>query len=461
MYPQDTIAAISTPLGEGGIGIVRLSGDKAIEIASRAFESPKEAKLSRQKTWTTNYGFVVWPKTTRRIDEALFTVMRAPATYTREDVVEINCHSGIRALCETLEAVLEAGARLAEPGEFTKRAFLNGRIDLAQAEAVIDIVKSKTEAGLGVALNQLEGGLSADLKQIKKDLLEMAAHLETAVDFSDEDVETLPRRQLMVKTKHSLKMVKELLETSASGKIFREGIRTAIIGKPNVGKSSLLNALLREQRAIVTAVPGTTRDVIEETIDVEGISLRLQDTAGIRHPKNEVEKIGVELSKKSFREADLVIFVVDRNRPLDKEDLAIAKELKGRKTLLVFNKGDLPPKMETKKAAKKLETTSAVEVSAIKGKGLSKLRKEVARLVFAGHVYSLGETLVTNVRHQRLLEETRRSLEEVLEALKKGLPEEVISTVLKEGLDNINSILGETASGELLDEIFSQFCIGK
>jgi tRNA modification GTPase len=327
MYSEDTIAAISTPLGEGGIGIVRLSGNQAVKIADKIFRCPNRRKIEELASREIIHGFSCCPRTRENIDEVLVSVMRSPRTYTREDVVEINCHGGIVPLKRTLEAALEGGARLAEPGEFTKRAFLNGRIDLSQAEATLDIIKSKTDSSLRAALSQLEGGLSSEINSLRAELIEILAHLEVTVDFSDEDITPLPRHEIGKKLLETQKKIRALIDSAKGGRLLREGVNTVIVGKPNVGKSSLLNALLSEARAIVTPIPGTTRDVIEEGLNIKGIPLVLKDTAGIRQPKDVVESAGVGLSRKSLRLADLVLCVLDGSQSLDEEDIVILREV--------------------------------------------------------------------------------------------------------------------------------------
>jgi len=459
--PAETIAAISTPLGEGGIGIVRLSGPRAISIVKTFFRSPKKPNLSKQPSHSVSYGFIVNPKSKNRVDEALVTIMRAPRTYTREDVAEINCHGGIRALKETLELALEAGARLAEPGEFTKRAFLNGRIDLAQAEAVIDVIRAKTDASLRVAMKQLGGHLSRKVESLRQALLEITAHLEAAIDFSDEDIEPFPPRQLAVRAEGVSREISKLIGDADRGKILREGITTAIVGRPNVGKSSLLNALLREERAIVTSRPGTTRDIIEETVNIRGIPLKLQDTAGLRNPRGLAEGAGVQKSRDSLKSADLVLVVIDSSEPLMREDFNLFEETAGKKNLVVLNKSDLPHKVDEEGLKALLNGSKAVKVSATEGLGLDLLENTLAGLVFSGAIVSTEEPLVSNVRHQMALKRANQSLIKTVDALKSGMPEEIAALLIREALDGLGEIVGETTTGDLLKEIFSQFCVGK
>lgn len=458
---QDTIVAISTPLGESGIGIVRLSGKRAIAIAEGLVNFPKKGKSGNKSGRTVLYGFVVDPRKNVRVDEVLVTTMRAPGTYTREDVVEINCHGGLSAVRETLELVLDSGARLAEPGEFTKRAFLNGRIDLAQAEATADIIRSKTDASLRAATQQLEGKLSQQVEAVREDLLETTSNLEAAVDFSDEDVEVLPYKKLVKLVGRAKRKVDKLLKDADKGRILREGVRAVIVGKPNVGKSSLLNALLKEKRAIVTAMPGTTRDVIEETISIKGVPIRLKDTAGIRSPRDEAEREGVKRSKESVQRADLVIFVVDTSEDLSEEDFEIAREANDKKTLAVLNKIDLPGKISKELTIEKLGIRQVAETSATRETGLEELEQEIIELIFSGEETVLEEVMVTNIRHQQALKRARESISKAEEILIQQLPEEVVATVLKEAMDNLGEIVGKVYTEHLLDRIFSQFCIGK
>lgn len=465
---KDTIAAISTPLGESGIGIVRLSGDKALPIVNTFFKSPKRKELKKAGSYTVSYGFIFNPKTQKKIDEVLVTVMKAPHSYTREDVVEINCHGGIIPLKETLELTLKSGARLAEPGEFTKRAFLNGRLDLAQAEAVADIIRAKTEAASGAALNQLEGRLSTKIREIRTNLLEVLSHLEAAIDFSDEDIETLSAQELLPKIGKTEGKIGELLKKASFGRILREGVKTVLAGRPNVGKSSLLNALLKEDRAIVTAEPGTTRDLIEETLNLKGIPLRIQDTAGLRKPRGEAERLGVEKAKEILLRADLALLIIDGSEPLTPEDLNLLEEAKRAhfkketKTLIVLNKIDLPLKVSPQDIEIKTNSTRIIKTSATKEWGLQALEEAIVKLVFSGGVNPAeGGALVTNVRHQRALEKASESLGELVKVLRKGFPEEIAATILKEALSHLGEIIGEVTTKDLLDQIFEDFCIGK
>jgi len=460
MYFQDTIAAISTPLGSSGIGMVRLSGTDAINVANRVFVSPKGKKIG-DASHVVCYGYVVNPDTGNKIDEVLVSFMRAPSTYTREDVVEFNCHGGIIPLREVLSVLLMNGARLAEPGEFTRRAFLNGRIDLAQAEAVIDIINSRTEASLKAAMHQVQGALSEKINEIMEVVLDVLAQLEAAVDFSDEDVEILPRAELGLKINDALQMVSALLNEWESGRVLRDGVRTTIIGRPNVGKSSLLNALLREKRCIVTSTPGTTRDVIEETISINGVPIIIHDTAGIRHPESEAEQMGVEFARKSLLEAELVLFVVDSSEHLGKEDVEIGKELKNKKAILVLNKSDLPKKLNEKELEDIYDFKKTIKISATKGEGIKELEEAMGNAVFSGGANFAENVLLTNVRHKKSLVKTHNGLRETQKALKENESEEFVVVPLRDAAEGLGEIIGKVTDEDLLDRIFSQFCIGK
>lgn len=462
-FLDDTIAAISTPVGEGGIGIVRLSGKDAIAIADRIFSSPKGKKLKDVKSHTVIHGFVIEPSTCERIDEVLVTVMKAPRTYTREDVVEINCHGGMLPLRATLQILLKEGARLAEPGEFTKRAFLNGRIDLSQAEAVIDIIRAKTEQAERLALHQLEGKLSAKIADIMEKVTELCTYVEAYIDFPEDEI-VVPEKSGMVGSMQ--KIEQELLNLSKGydeGRFFREGVLTAIVGKPNVGKSSLLNALLQKDRAIVTEVPGTTRDIIEDYLNINGLPLRIMDTAGIRETHDLAEIEGVKRSLRAIEGADIVIAVLDASRPIDEADMELMEKVKDKKTVIVVNKSDiessefdLPISLFTD------SPVPAVKVSALKGDGIDDLKNTIYSLcVLSSSAKGVEDVLITNIRHKQSIDMALKSLKDAEDALKRDEPLEIIAIFLRESLDRLGEIIGAVTTEDILNRIFSEFCIGK
>lgn len=461
MYVRDTIAAISSSPAEGAIGIVRLSGDEALTIAQSVFQGASRTKLKNIKSFSLAYGFVIDPLTGERLDEALFTVMRKPRSYTREDVVEINCHGGARALRRALEVVLKQGARLAEAGEFTKRAFLNGRIDLAQAEAVIDVIRAPSSAGLKLALSQLEGRFSAKTRTIRETLLEVRADLEASLDFPEEDLGLTGREENRVLLAASACAIEEVLRQAEEGKIYRLGVETVIAGRTNVGKSSLLNSLLREERAIVTEMPGTTRDVIEETVNIKGVPLKLRDTAGIREPENQAEEIGVSRTHRALEEADLVLCVLDRSRALRHEDRELVERVRKKRTVAILNKKDLPRRINEKEAKELLRDLPLVEISALTGEGISDLEEAIVETVLEGKSVRAEDLIGCNARHQQTLRAALGHLKEAEEGLANGLGEEIVCVSLTESLRELDNILGEAPTEDLLDRIFSKFCIGK
>jgi len=456
---DDTIAAISTPIGAAGIGIVRVSGRNAIPVVEKIFSSKKK-KMTDAPSHSMLYGHIVDPEG-KVVDEVLVSVMRAPHSFTAEDVVEINCHGGVVAVRKTLETVLKAGARPAEPGEFSKRAFLNGRIDLAQAESIMDLISAKTERSLKVAVSQLEGALSAAIKAIRTEILGLLAHIEAGIDFPEHDLEDISRIQIEQKTKLILDRVKKLIDSAGTGKVFREGLKTVIIGKPNVGKSSLLNALLKEKRAIVTDIPGTTRDAIEEIVSLRGIPLKLVDTAGIRETDDIVEKIGVEKTMEMFGEADLVLFMIDASTGLTADDREIFPLLKGKNRLLIINKTDIKKDIDLSEAENHIEPENVIEMSLFQEKGLDRLEERIETMVYAGLASGQEELLVTNIRHKNALEEAGLSIEEVLKALAANLPTDCLAIDLKTAWDKLGEITGETVEDDLVTQIFTRFCIGK
>lgn len=453
----DTIAAIATPIGDGGIGIVRLSGKDALAIADKIFISKDKKKSSEFKTYTTHYGVVA--DKAKIIDEVILTVMRSPRSYTKEDIIEINCHGGIVALRAVLDLVLANGARLAESGEFTRRAFLNGRIDLSQAEAVLDIIKAKTDSALKIGIQQLKGSLSLEINKIRKDLLEMLSALEANIDFPEEDL-TAPGLQ---RIKHGLDEVNKkfslLLDTSARGRIMREGIKVVICGKPNVGKSSLLNALLKQERSIVTPIAGTTRDTIEEIIDIKGIPVRIVDTAGIIEPRDLAEKKALRRSRESIDSAELVLLLFDGSRRLSREDRELISRLKRKTVIAIINKADLKQRIEKNTLLK--DFTRLIEVSAKKLKNINLLEEEIVNSVYAGRVNAAEPVIVANLRHIGSLREVQKFIAEATDSLDNRLPPEFTAQGIKEALSKLDGILGKRFSEGLLDKIFGEFCIGK
>ncbi|MBT3363154.1 MAG: tRNA uridine-5-carboxymethylaminomethyl(34) synthesis GTPase MnmE [Chloroflexi bacterium] len=445
MY-KDTIAAISTPVGEGGIGIVRLSGPKARAIAEKLFDHT----LSDHRLV---YGHIVDPKSGDVVDEVLVSYMKAPNTYTREDVVEINSHGGAMPLQRVLELVLTAGARLANPGEYTLRAFLNGRIDLAQAESVLDVIKAKTEASLRLAVSGLKGRLSGELKAVRSELISVLAYLTARIDFPEDEVEAQDVQPPLEQCRERLG---DLIASADTGIAYRQGVRTAIVGRPNVGKSSLLNLLLREDRAIVTEVPGTTRDTVEEVVNIKGVPFVLIDTAGIAFSKDVVESLGIVRSRQAIEMADFVLLVIDQSEKLMHYDREIMELLEGKTVLVVGNKSDLPPKDVIKDIA-----WPVVSVSALSGKGLHVLEGSMVEAVLGGKVISSDAALVTNPRHKALLTNAYDNLVQAQKSIKGGMPEDFISIDVTAALTTLGQITGDTVTEELLETIFSQFCIGK
>ncbi|WP_099189734.1 tRNA uridine-5-carboxymethylaminomethyl(34) synthesis GTPase MnmE [Tepidibacter mesophilus] len=459
MYIDDTIAAIATAPGEGGIGIVRISGEKALDIAESVFKSVNKKSIKDYNPRTLIYGNII--DDGKIIDEVLLAYMKGPHTYTKEDVIEINCHGGFISVKKILELVLKKGARLSEAGEFTKRAFLNGRIDLSQAEAVIDIIKAKTDLSYNVAQSQLEGSLSFKIKELRNKVTELLAHVEVAIDFPDEDVEHITYENLYNKSKELRKEIITLYETSETGKIIRDGLKTVIVGKPNVGKSSLLNAILKESRAIVTDIPGTTRDVIEEFVNIKGIPLKIMDTAGIRDTEDVVEKIGVQRSRESFESADLVILVLDASRGLSVEDIDILENTENKNTIVLVNKTDLENKIDENKIKEYVDEKRIIKISALERKGIDKLEDEIADMVYKGNVSQGDSVMITNVRHKDSLKKAISSINDAINAIEDNMALDFIEVDLKNIWDYLGEVSGDTVSEDLLDTIFRDFCIGK
>ena len=456
---DDTIAAISTPIGEGGIGIVRMSGPEALAIVQKIFVRGRPGlplAPCNLQPYHLHYGHIIDPETAEVVDEVLVSYMKAPRTYTRQDVVEINCHGGIAPLRRILELCLRQGARLASPGEFTLRAFINGRIDLAQAEAVLDIVRARTEAGLRAAVGQLEGRLSDQVRALRAKLIDVLAYLEATIDFEEDEI---PERDIAPDLEEVSQQLDKLLAQADRGIIYRQGIRTAIVGKPNVGKSSLLNALLRTSRAIVTPIPGTTRDTLEETLNLQGIPLVLVDTAGIvAETEDFIERLGIERSRKALAQADLALLVVDGSEPLTEADRQIADLTGNKTTILVINKIDLP------RAAADfdiLPEAPRVEISALTGEGLEELKETIVEVVFSGQVLASDEPLVSSPRHKSILKRALDHVTGAQQAHARGMPADFVAIDLTSAANALGEITGETVTEDLLEVIFSEFCVGK
>jgi tRNA modification GTPase len=457
---HDTIAAIATPYGESGIGIVRISGPEAKRIAERVFQPRRGTK-----TLTSHhirYGEIIDLSAGRVIDEVLLTFMAAPKTYTREDVVEINCHGGFGVLQQVLEAVLRGGAREALPGEFTKRAFLSGRIDLAQAEAVLDIIQAKTDEGLRLAEAQLRGKLSREVAGLREGLVGLLVAIETYIDFPEEDIDPPSSTGAVEVLRRTLARVERLIRASEEGEIYREGVKVAIVGKANVGKSSLLNQLLERERAIVTPLPGTTTDLIEEFVNLSGVLIRFTDMAGLQEPRNEVEREGVRLAREKMSGAHLILLVVDRSCPLNDEDRQIFREVQGKRALLVLNKTDLPPRIDAEEIKKEARMKDCYPISALQGDGIEELKKGVMDVIVTGRSQrGGGELIPVNLRHKRILEKAQGALGEAMEGRKREIPWDLTAIEIRQALDILGEIAGETTPEEVLEMIFSRFCIGK
>lgn len=458
---EDTIAAIATAIGESGINIIRLSGSSAIDILDKIFVPTKGKSIRDYPARRLTHGRIRDPQTKNDVDEVLAVYMKAPYTYTAEDVAEIDCHGGIVPTRKILELTLRYGARMAEPGEFTKRAFLNGRIDLAQAEAVIDLIRAKTDKGFDVAFHQLEGDLSNRVKTIRDQILDLVAHIAVNIDFPDEDIEEITYQEIEEQAQDIHQKITKLLDTADTGRIIREGIHTVIIGKPNVGKSSLLNALLRESRAIVTEVPGTTRDVIEEFVNIRGIPLKIVDTAGIRETEDQVEKLGVQRSKELFNKADLIIFVINASEPLSEEDWEIIELISEKQAIVLLNKTDLPMKIEEEEIRKVIPGKKIIKTSLVEGIGLEALEDAIAEMIYGGAVQQNETFLVTNTRHKHALEKAKESIEDAIHAVQAGTSLDLIEIDVKDTWEYLGEITGDTASEDIINAIFANFCLGK
>ncbi|HWF18059.1 MAG TPA: tRNA uridine-5-carboxymethylaminomethyl(34) synthesis GTPase MnmE, partial [Verrucomicrobiae bacterium] len=454
---EDTIAAIATPLGEGGLAVIRISGPDALALADKCFVALGKSAVppSAAKTHTLHYGKIM--RDGRSVDEVMLAVMRGPRTLTREDVVEITCHGGLLPARLVLETVLKNGARLAEPGEFTRRAFLNGRIDLAQAEAVADLISARTELALAAANEQLAGKLSQRINTLRDDLVKTLAHIEAHIDFPDEDIAPDTRAQLLARLDHGVKFMDELLRTANEGQILRRGIRAAIIGRPNAGKSSLLNQLLGHDRAIVSPIPGTTRDTIEETANIRGLPVVFVDTAGLREAGDEIEAEGVRRSRESLARAEFILQILDNSEPLTKADENFLAEFAGKKRILVRNKIDLPTRLKLPDGIK----SPVIEICCLTGKGMEPLKDAIKELVWAGEIRAEMLQVMINARHQEALSRARAAAKRAGEALQSDQTLELVAMDLRIAMNAVGEIVGKTTTEDLLDSIFSQFCIGK
>ena len=454
---DDTIAAIATPLGQGGLAVIRISGGEALAVAGLLFSpgGKSKTKLAAAKTHTLHYGHIV--RDAQRLDEVLVSVMKAPATFTREDIVEISCHGGIRSTQAVLDAVLGAGARLALPGEFTKRAFLHGRIDLAQAEAVADLIHARTDLALSAANEQLAGKLSQRINMLRDDLMQVLAHIEAHIDFPDEDIEPDTIDGLARRLDNAGRLIDELLATANEGQLIRRGIRVAIIGRPNAGKSSLLNQLLGRDRAIVSAVAGTTRDTISEEAQIRGIAVVFIDTAGLQESDDTIEREGIRRSRESLGQADLVLHVLDTSEPLTPDDQRHLDEFAGKPHLLVLNKSDLPNRL----AQAMNNGQPAVSVSCLDGSGIEALKDAIRNQIWDGEITAEMLEVMINSRHQEALRRAAESIRTALEQLRAGTPPDLVAVDLRIGTNAVGEIVGQTSTEDLLDSIFSTFCIGK
>ncbi len=457
---EDTIAALSTPPGEGGIAVIRVSGSESSKVVKQIFKSSKTPKdgFEHRRMY---HGYIITPDTENVLDEVLVVFMNKPYTYTCEDIVEIHCHGGMIPVKEILQTLFTKNVRPAEPGEFTKRAFLNGRLDLTQAEGVMDIITSKTQNLKNVAVNQLQGRLKKQIQDLRTKLLEIMANLEAKIDFPDEDIDVASNEQLQRFIENAMESLQNLLDSYNKGKIMREGVKTVIVGRPNVGKSSLLNLLLGEERAIVTEIPGTTRDTLEETINLQGIPLKIIDTAGLRDSFDRVEQIGVERTKKSMEQGDIILIVIDSSQELTSEDLELLKLAHDKNTLIVLNKTDLEEQVSMQTMKEIVSDPYIIKISALTEQGLDKLEQAITDLVFGGTVMQREELVITNARHFYALNMAKQALESGELSLHNQMSEDLVAIDIKEAYDKLGDITGESASEDLIDNIFTNFCIGK
>ncbi|OWZ83477.1 tRNA uridine-5-carboxymethylaminomethyl(34) synthesis GTPase MnmE [Natranaerobius trueperi] len=459
MSSEDTVAALSTPPGEGGIGIIRISGPKSFEIGKKLFFSSRE--ITNFKNRKLYHGYIFDRRNNKTLDEVLITFMKGPYTYTCEDIVEIHCHGGMIPVREILQLIFSLGIRPSEPGEFTKRAFLNGRLDLTQAEAVMDLISTKTQNLKDVAMKQISGKLKEEISHLRTELITVLSNLEAKIDFPDEEIDVEDMSSLKERVSYIRKSLYELIESFNKGKIIREGVKTVIVGRPNVGKSSLLNILLGEERAIVTEIPGTTRDTLEEVINLDGIPLRIIDTAGIRESTDKVEQIGVKRTRDSMEEADIVLVVLDSSQELKDEDKKILNMARDKPSLIVLNKADLEKEFHEGTVNELAPDIRKVKVSALKKEGIDQLEKYISELVFGGEVMETDEIVITNERHYNSLKKTDNVLASAENGLEAYISEDLVSVDIKEGLEILGEITGESAGEDVIDEVFNNFCIGK
>ena len=461
MYIDDTIAAIATPPGIGGVGIIRVSGKDSFAIVNTLFKSAGTVPLGERPNRTIQYGTIVDSGSNKTIDEVLLLLMHGPHSYTAEDVVEIQCHGGIVPVRQILKLLVNQGVRMAEAGEFTKRAFMNGRIDLTQAEAIIDIIEAKTEDSLSLAVAQLDGTVSKFVSDVREQLIAMIAHLEVTIDYPEEDIENVTSQEVREQLEPILTHMDELLATANTGRLIRDGIMTVIVGRPNAGKSSLMNALLRENRAIVTDITGTTRDSIEEFMTIEGISLRLIDTAGIRDTDDTVEALGVERARQYIDKADIVLCVIDASTPLTDEERHILVSVSGLNTIVLLNKSDMGLAVSSESIAS-MGTFIAIEtISAKDGEGTAVLSKWVKELVYGGQVKQTNDAMISNVRHISLMEQAKGQIEQAITSIDASMPVDFIATDLRSAWELLGDITGDSIRESMVDELFSRFCLGK
>lgn len=453
----DTIAAIATPIGEGGISIIRVSGENALEIVNKIFRG---ANLNKVASHTIHYGHIIDYANKDVVDEVLVTVMLAPKTFTRENTVEVSCHGGLLVTEKILQLILDNGARMATPGEFTKRAFINGRIDLTQAESIMDIIEAKTDRARQVAIKQLEGGLLFEIRKLRQELLNTMAHEEVNIDYPEYDMDDVTSKEMYDKAQQVIKEIDKLLATAQEGKVVRSGLATAIVGRPNVGKSSLLNYLSKEEKAIVTNIAGTTRDTLEEYVSLKGILLKLIDTAGIRQTDDIVEKIGVERSKRAITESDLVLLLINSSEELTEEDQKLLELTQDKKRIIILNKADQVAKI-IKKDIQKITDSPIVTISVLKKQNMTGLEEAIKSLFLQGIADSKSEVMVTNQRQNDLLRKAKQSLIEAIEAINDNMPLDLVQIDLKEAWDSLGEITGDTAPDELITQLFSKFCLGK